>query len=208
MDHNPRIRLSEWLFIFLGLLLMGGSAYLLSQNITLFRRESAGARDAFQADYRATTVQSMLALATPTPIESGRAKQKQTPQPQNLEAVAAATPRASPTSTPTPPPALLTSEDTQKVFLLVPVSHAFIKTTRLDKKGYSLKFRFEVEPIQTPCKFELRHADQVVLAQDFQGSPTGVYEIATIIHEPGLYVWKVSTPGTQSEAREFVIKEQ
>jgi hypothetical protein len=199
MDKKTKLRRSEWFFISLGILLMAGSAFFLTENLTFFKDESPLALDAFQANYRATTVQSMLAMPTPTETPINPDNDDQNPQPSS-------TPLAE--ATPSPTPEQLAESDRQKVFLLFPASHAFLTNTRSDKKGYPLKLRFEVEPKKTPCKFELRHADQIVLAKEFQGSPTGMYEISILIRQPGLYIWQVFTPGTQSEAREFVIKDQ
>jgi hypothetical protein len=213
MLKRNSLRRSEWIFMGLGLIIMIAAALALFFNFSFFKNDVAETTDPFQGTYRQLAGAAPLETAAPAGVNPISATASGTPlTPSNPITVSTPAPTAaSETHSNTVHAANANSDselsDRQKVFLLFPASQATLTNTRSNKKGYPLKLRFEVEPKETPCKFELRLGEKIVLAKEFPSSPTGMYEISILVRQPGLYVWQVFTPGTQSEAREFVIKE-
>jgi len=177
-------RKSEWFFMILGVLLIAGSTYLLSTRISLLDLRPAVIDDPFQTSYRKIEVPT----PTPSPVPAG----------------AAVTPSGTPILDASGIPMVVKNK--QKAYLLSPAAHAILTHRGNRAKGYSVAFKFEVDPKKTPCTFVLSYQGEPVISRNLKPSPTGSYEVSILIHQPGLYTWQIKTPESESELREVIIR--
>jgi hypothetical protein len=110
-----------------------------------------------------------------------------------------------PVPTVTPFPTI--ESNREKTFLLFPAAGAVLTKTGLGHKGYPIRFKFEAEPKETSCTFELRFENKVIISKSPPKTETGSHEISILIRKPGLYQWQILTPNSVSETRELTIKE-
>ena len=110
-------------------------------------------------------------------------------------------PAITPTATASPRP------NSEKIYLMFPAAHALLTKTGLSGKGYPIRFKFEVEPKETPCTFDLSFEGSTVISKPLSGSPNGSYEVSILIRKPGIYLWKITTSQSESEIREITVKE-
>jgi|GEM_PF-2913589 len=197
-------RKSEWFFMILGVLLIAASTYLLSTKISLLDLRPVAVGDPFQASYRKVEVPSTGAAApAPTSAPSTGAI---APAPTSVPSAGNGMP--APTGTP-----ILDSsgipmvvKNKQKAYLLSPAAHAILTHRGNRTKGYSVAFKFEVDPKKTPCTFVLSYQGKPVISRDLKPSPTGSYQVSILIHQSGLYTWQIKTPESESELREVIIR--
>jgi hypothetical protein len=172
------LRKSEWFFIILGSSLTLVSSFLLFTG-TSFLKTEAVSEDPFVATY----VHAPLPTPTPTP----------TPSPSPIQTLDA---NGIPVS----------MKKIQKAYLIFPAARAVLTKTGNAKKGYPIKFKFEVDPKDTAAVFILNFKNELVISKPLNGSPTGSYEVSILIRKPGLYTWQIKTDTFESEIREVIIK--
>jgi hypothetical protein len=177
-----RMRKSELFFIIISLLMTVGSLGLIYSGTSLLKFNPEVPEDPFASNYK------QAPLPTPTP----------TPEP---------TPVLSPTPILDATGIPVAVKNIQKAYLLFPAARAVLTKTGSKAKGYPIKFKFEVDPKNTPCTFVLNFKGALVISKPLEGSPTGSYQVSILIRKPGLYTWQVKTAESESELREVTIKD-
>jgi hypothetical protein len=94
----------------------------------------------------------------------------------------------------------------EKAYLLFPKAREVLSNTNITTKPYEVSFKFEVDPKNTPCTFQLEHDTKVILAKKIKGSPTGTFQLKVQFRKPGKYTWQILTETSRSEKREVVIR--
>ncbi len=114
----------------------------------------------------------------------------------------ASTPPPSVTA-PTPVPNLDPPE--ASIFLTFPANQAILTKMGNRKKGYPIRFKFEVYPKFTASTFELLYLGKVVITKEVKGTASGNFEIKVLLRKSGLYQWRIKTFGITSELRTMTI---
>ena len=202
-----KFRRSELLFLTLGVIMMGTSIVLLTPNrLHLIKTapsltSAVSSADAFESSYSGSHLQQPL----PNYI----------PSDETSTAPAPSVPQATPTPTATPSPSAtsvpasdLNSAPLGKTYLLHPAARAVLSKIGNPKKGYPVKFKFEISPASASGIFELKFKEEMILSKPISGSPNGLYEVSVMIKKPGMYSWRVITRHAESEAevREVTIR--
>ena len=112
----------------------------------------------------------------------------------------------------TPPPSVTTSTPVphlnppeSNIFLTFPANQAVLTKMGNPKKGYPIRFKFEIYPKFTPSTFELLYQDKVVITKAVKGSASGNFEIKVLIRKAGLYQWRIRAYDITSELRTVTI---
>ena len=177
MNPNPKYKKLEIMLITFGIIIMLCAYLVHSKRLQLITSPELTATDPFASQYSNPIP---LAEASPTPTETNT---------------------SSLITTPTPNP---TSE--VHISLIYPTANAILTRAPQDKTGYPLQLKFEVNPKNTPCTLELKHAGETVLTKPLTGSPSGFFEISLMIKKTGSFSWQITSSSGISELRVFSIK--
>ena len=179
-----KFRLSEIIFMLIGLILTFSSILLLHYNISLvqFFNLHLSPGDPFQASY-------YLGTETQTPGQTANVAQ----------------PNASPTSTPIQ---VVTESPELRLYLVAPLNQAVLTYPKKHAPGpEKILFKFEVYPKSTPTTFELLLKDKVIFTKAIPQTLSGLHELSVEIEKLGLYQWRVKAFDITSELRSFTLHE-
>lgn len=104
---------------------------------------------------------------------------------------------------------IVESKGNEKPFiqLLFPAQDAVLTQVGNLKRGYSLKFKFEVYPHDQKPKFELYFRQKLIIEKELKLNGSGIYEVPVLIRMPGLYEWQIRSPKLTSEMHALTIHE-
>ena len=197
----------EIFILLIGLICTVLCALILLSGTTIFTFpdfSEAIAPPVFDAPYVSVNPDVAPQATRPSDVAQSTATPMTTATPLETAATTDAKPQEVPAVTPFP---TLAPSKYERIYLIYPASQAIFTHTGVDdKNAYSIKLKFEVDPQNTPCRLEIKKGEEVILAKELDGSPTGLYEVSVQIKSPALYKWQVFTQHTQSGERLFTIR--
>ena len=197
----------ETLFLSLGMILLGLSAYSLINDRSFFRSEVSPTADPFQGTY-----EPAIPVA-PVLVPKQTRNELHIPEPSLKDMLTVPvdikTEHPEPQAANTTPKSATNDKSLTerfRVFLMAPKSQQIFRKPSNQRKDYPVYFRFEVFPKEAISTLEIYQLGKLTQANTFQKSKDGIYEYKVRIKKPGLYQWRVNSGSQLGDFRSFTIQ--